>query len=176
MIFGIFTKPQHVEKIVNFLNLETNLKYVISTKRWETEALIFDIGISYCFPWIINLHTKANKGRVWYNYHPAPLPECRGVNSYSKGLHKILRGKFPTVWRVTLHRMTDKVDAGPIISEKAFPLYSIPSNTQELGDCAHYHLFQLFKESIVRLTAKPLTGTQWKNMSPIYPNLHKEFT
>lgn len=166
MTYGIFTKPQHVEKIVNFLNTETTLQYVISTKRYETEALVFDIGISYCFPWIVNLHTRANRGRVWYNYHPAPLPECRGVDSYSKGLYRIQRGEGPKmlggnpIWRVTLHLMTDKVDAGPIIKEKTFFFSSIPSNTQEIGDLAHYWLFQLFKETIVRLQEQPTR--RWK--------------
>ena len=45
------------------------------------------------------------------NLHPAPLPYYRGCNSYA---HAILNGD--RTYGVTLHYMTEQLDAGPIIA------------------------------------------------------------
>ena len=138
MKLGIFTKPIHVEKIVNFLNQHTYLNYIISTDKNELSAYEFDIGISYCFQYKIPINNKP-----WYNYHPAPLPEYPGLTNYSKPIKDKV-----TSFGVTLHKMTDELDKGEIIKKRTFELESIPVNTNELGCITHYHLFQLFKETI----------------------------
>lgn len=155
MKYGIFTKPQHVEKIVNFLNESTDIYYIISTNKYEPLAYDFDIGISYCFPWIIDSRYDAGmllETKDWYNYHPAPLPEYKNWGNYQKGIKAGVEA-----WGVSLHRMTKHVDEGPVLKVKYFKLNSIPSNTQELGDISHYHLFQLFKETIELLEDCPKT-------------------
>jgi len=160
MKFGIFTKPQHVEKIVNFLNENTDLHYIISTNRYEPLAYDFDIGVSYCFPWVID--SRYNDGMLlenkdWYNYHPAPLPFYGGWGNYQKGIKAGIKE-----WGVSLHRMTEHVDEGPVLKVKYFKLDSPPVNTQELGDISHYHLFQLFKETIKLLEHCPKTDEELK--------------
>lgn len=139
--FGIFTKPIHVEKLVNYLNQYTNIDYIISTSKEEIEAFEFDIGISYCFPYIVDVSK-----RTWYNYHPAPLPEYSGLSNYSIPIHDNV-----TEFGVTVHKMTNVVDKGPIVKVKRFKLESLPINTNELGNIAHYYLFQLFKETVNEL-------------------------
>jgi len=144
MKLGIFTKPIHIEKIVNFLNQHTKiLDYVISTERKETEAYDFDIGISYCFPYIIDVEKS---GKPWYNYHPAPLPEYKGLLCYALPIKDKVEE-----FAVTLHRMTNEVDSGKILQVRKFKLDSQPVHTNELGTIAHYHLFQLFKETIEKI-------------------------
>ena len=143
MKLGIFTKPIHVEKIVNFLNQKTKIKYVICTSKNEIDMYDFDIGISYCFPYIIDL-----KGRPWFNYHPAPL-KYPGFTNYSKPVKDKVRE-----FGVALHQMTSEVDKGPIVKVRKFKLDSIPINSNELGSIVHYHLFQLFKETIATLETK----------------------
>lgn len=143
-IYGIFTKPIHVEKIVNYLNFEHPLLvYHISTEKPELSAFGYDLGVSYCFPHIVKV-SKA--GVPWYNYHPAPLPEYPGLFNYSKAIRERV-----TEFGVTLHRMTDEVDQGDILKIKRFRLESSPVNTNELGNITHYYLFQLFKETIAKL-------------------------
>ena len=141
MKYGIFTKPIHVEKLVNYLNQYTKLDYVISTNKYELNQFDFDIGVSYCFPHVIDVRDKS-----WYNYHPAPLPKYKGMTCYSDAI----RDKV-TEYGVTLHRMTNKVDNGKIIRIDRFTLDNIPTSTNELGCITHYFLFQLFKETICKL-------------------------
>lgn len=138
MRYGIFTKQIHVEKIVNFLNQYTDIDYIISTNKKEVNSYDYDIGISYCWDWKIDV-----KGKPWYNYHPGPLPEYDGISSHPAAVKDKV-----TEYGATLHRMTDEFDKGPIIFKKVFKLDSIPINTNELGCIAHYYLFQLFKETI----------------------------
>jgi len=157
MIYGIFTKPQHVEKIVNFLNQRTDIDYIISTNKYEPLAYDFDIGISYCFPWVIDSRFDRNgikllETKDWYNYHPAPLPLYKDWGNYQKGIKSKVEE-----WGVSLHRMTEHVDEGPVLKIKYFKLETLPVNTQELGDISHYYLFQLFKETIELLEGCPKT-------------------
>ena len=143
--YGIFTKPIHVEKIVNYLNLvHPKLNYIISTDKQEVDMWAFEIGVSYCFPYKIDMAKQTWQSyRVWYNYHPGPLPEYPGLTNYSMPIRDGV-----TRFGVTLHKMTDEIDKGPIIKRIDFDLASPPTSTNELGNIAHYYLFQLFKETI----------------------------
>jgi len=140
MKLGIFTKPIHIEKIVNYLNQHTNIDYIISTNKQEIDSFDFDIGISYCFPYIVDI-----KNKPWYNYHPAPL-KYPGMKNYSEAIKDKV-----TDYAVTLHKMTNEVDNGPIVKVKHFKLNSVPINSNELGAITHYYLFQLFKETVEEL-------------------------
>ncbi len=136
-ILGIFTKPHHVEKIVNYLNT-TDIKYFITSDKQEIKsfAFPFDVGISYCCPYILELDE-----RPFYNYHPAPI-DYKGLNIYAEAIKRKVG-----LWGVTLHRMTDKVDEGEVIMHTNFKI-DIPLSTNELGTAAHYYLFKLFRETI----------------------------
>ena len=158
--YGIFTKPIHIEKLVNFLNQENDIDYIISTSKEEVNAFDFDVGVSYCFPHIIKINFPVEDRRIWYNYHPAPLPKYPGLNNYSFAI----KDKMKT-FGVTLHIMTDDVDCGPILKVKKFKLRTLPINTNELGCITHYHLFQLFKETIKLLQFKPKTEKELKELS-----------
>lgn len=146
--FGIFTKSIHVEKLVNYLNTKTDLDYVISTDKRELYNWYkYDVGISYGFGSIIDLNRVPAK--IFYNYHPAPLPEYKGGDVYARAVKEMVAG-----WGVTLHVMTDVLDTGKIIDEIRFKLMSSPSSTNEIGSIAHYYLFQLFKKTIKDLEIK----------------------
>jgi len=138
-IICIFTKPRHVEKMVNFLN-HTDLKYVITSDKQEilNFSHYFDIGVSYCCPYILPIDE-----RPFYNYHPAPI-EYKGLDVYAKAIQEGL-----TSWGVTLHRMTKQVDVGEIVDFMKFDI-GIPYSTDELGTIAHSYLFQLFRRSIFK--------------------------
>ena len=131
-----------MEKLVNYLNLHTDIKYVITTSKEELHSWDYDIGISYCSPYYI----KGTKEKPWFNYHPGPLPKYPGLMNYAKPVYDKVKE-----YGVTLHKMTEVFDKGPIIKVKKFKLDSIPTNTNELGCIAHYYLFQLFKETVEKL-------------------------
>ena len=144
MKYGIFTKPVHVEKLTNFLNLCTKIDYIISTRRDDLVSYDYDIGVSYCYPFIVDIDMFPKV--CWFNYHPAPLPGYPGLDCYSKAISDGVHH-----FGVTLHKMTMKVDGGDIVKEIGFPLKSIPTSVNELGAISHYYLFQLFKETIEEL-------------------------
>ena len=135
MRLGIFTKPCHVEKIVNYLNQWTDITYVISTEKSEIDLYDYEIGISYCWPYKV----KDTETKDWYNYHPGFLPVCRGIDCYTRAM---LDGRYG----VTLHKMNDEFDSGEIIEVREFE--ANPTNSQDLANITHYHLFQLFKDTV----------------------------
>lgn len=153
MKYGIFTKPIHVEKIVNYLNQFTDIDYIISTDKRELyDCYNYDIGISYTFGSLIDISKTPT--RLWFNYHPAPLPEYRGADVYARAIKERVKH-----WTVTLHKMTMELDSGEIIRRIDFRLYSVPISTNEIGCVAHYYLFQLFKETIESLCEPIVFGT-----------------
>jgi len=116
---------------------------VIGTRKDEVNSLVFDIGVSYCFPYIIDITYPIESKKDWYNYHPGPLPEYPGLGNYADAIRENTMR-----FGVTLHKMTNVVDQGPIIKKKYFDLVSKPTDINELGTITHYYLFQLFKETI----------------------------
>jgi methionyl-tRNA formyltransferase len=93
----------------------------------------------------INVNYKKDE-RIWYNYHPAPLPKYKGIRNYVDAIKDDAEE-----FGVTLHKMNMEFDEGEIIGVKKFKLISKPINTDELGTITHYYLFQLFKETIGEL-------------------------
>ena len=153
MKYGIFTKPIHVEKIVNYLNQYTKLYYIISTDKRELyDCYNYDIGISYAFGSLIDINKTPTK--IWFNYHTAPLPEYKGGDVYARAIKDKI-----THWAVILHRMTMELDDGEVIKRIDFPLRTIPTSTNEIGSIAHYYLFQLFKATIESLGEPIVFGT-----------------
>jgi len=152
MRLGIFTKQVHVEKIVNYLNSIDFSDYFISTSREEIMAYNFDIGISYCFPYI--LKGKELEKAKWYNFHPALLPKYKGKYNYADAIKDGVLS-----YGVALHEIDEGIDTGKLITIKKFSLTSKPINSNELGNITHYYLFQLFKETIKRfITCKDCGG------------------
>lgn len=154
MKYGIFCKPRHVEKIVNFLNKNTDIDYfIISTSKTNQHEVYyrdFDIGVSYCCGFIIDLEKEKKikgKNSKWFNYHPHPLPDYKGYSAYAKA---IKNGVME--YGVTLHRLVQETDAGQIIKIKKFQLETPPIHSSELGNICHYYLFQLFKETVESLS------------------------
>lgn len=158
---GIFTKPVHVEQITNMLST-TDLKYFISTRKDEMYRNDFDVGVSYCYPYLVNVNYPLKEKRIWYNYHPAPLPKYPGIMCLVDAINDKV-----TEFGVTLHIMNEKFDDGKILKIKTFKLNSVPISVQELGNITHYHLYQLFKDTIKALPTKP------KELIDLY---NKEFT
>ena len=150
---GIFTKPVHVEKIVNYLNQHTNIDYIISTDKRELyDCYTFDIGISYAFSDKINIPRTCTSS--WYNYHPAPLPRYKGNGVYSRAIKECV-----FTWAVSLHHMTMIIDEGELIDKIEFELVTNPTSTNEIGSISHYYLFQLFKKTIESFVEPVVFGT-----------------
>lgn len=120
---------------------------MISTCKHGPETLTYDLGVCYGFPHLIKVELHPEP---FYNYHPAPLPGYGDWGNYQRGLHDLKNGVI-TEWGVSLHAIDDTIDGGTVLQTMPVPLHTIPVDIQELGDIAHYWLFQLFKDTIEAL-------------------------
>ena len=77
------------------------------------------------------------------NFHPAPLPEFRGVSPYSFGILE----DFP-YWGVTAHFIDKDFDTGDIIKVKKFDVDLKMETSLSLEEKRQVYLFYLFKEII----------------------------
>jgi methionyl-tRNA formyltransferase len=166
MRYGIFTNKRHATKLINYINICSDIGYIISTDKYGPRELQYDIGICYCFQHLID--EESLKEHVCYNYHPAPLSNKGSTSygdwgNYARGLKDIADGKLHN-WGVSLHLIEKNIDRGAVLTVLNFPLRSIPVDISELGDISHYFLFQLFKETIDLLQFKPKTEEEFKKL------------
>lgn len=141
----VYTKERHKDKISKYLTLIGLDHEVFSTK--DNPAITpFDLGISYCYPRKIEEPLLSFPKLGFFNYHPAPLPQYRGKNIYEEALNK-----KELHWGVTLHKMNQHYDDGPVIALKKIELHEPAQTIEELGTISHYFLFNLFKETILQL-------------------------
>ena len=80
----------------------------------ETRA---DVLVAVQHPWILPASTLVHVGGRAFNLHSAPLPGYGGHNACN---HALLNGEPD--FGVTLHRMVEQVDAGPVVVERRFPV------------------------------------------------------
>jgi|TARA_B110000495_G_C22848614_1_gene494825 methionyl-tRNA formyltransferase len=144
-LIRIYTKSRHTGKIRKFLELQ-KIQCEIYTIYDSPKDSSFDLGVSYCYPRKIKnpLLSKPKKGFV--NYHPGLLPKYKGPTELDDAIKN-----QEINWGVTLHQMDEEYDSGKIIKIKQIKLHEPPTSTQELGAISHYYLFNLFKETIVKI-------------------------
>ena len=119
---------------------------IILDNNKKTQKGIFenvDLIISYLYPKkIVEELIKLPKiGCI--NFHPAPLPEFRGVSPYSFGILE----DFP-YWGVTAHFIDEEFDTGDIIKVKKFDVDLKMETSWSLEQKSQVYLFELFKEII----------------------------
>lgn len=81
------------------------------------EDLAVDLIVVSCFPWRIPLSVCRHAKLGAINLHPSPLPRFRGPDP--------LFWAFQTAtkqWGVTVHRVTQQLDAGPILDRRSIQI------------------------------------------------------
>jgi len=150
----VYTKSRHIEKIKKFLN-KNSIEHQIfmmnddPSENFETSYFDnkpFDLGVSYCYPRKIVEPLLSAPKLGFVNFHPAPLPKYKGPTE----LDEAIKNK-EIHWGVTVHHMDKNYDTGEIIKVKKIDLHEPPSSTSELGAVSHYFLFDLFKETILKI-------------------------
>ena len=69
------------------------------------------------YPYVLTKSFIDRVGVPILNFHTAPLPELRGVDTTSWAIvHRLKR------FGVTVHVITDKVDSGPVVLKKTYPI------------------------------------------------------
>lgn len=76
-----------------------------------------DVLITYRCPYVLSIEIIAAIPQGAYNIHPSMLPQYKGLNPWQEIFenHETKNG-------VTLHRITEDIDGGPIIMQKAYDI------------------------------------------------------
>ena len=83
------------------------------------------------------------------NFHPAPLPDFRGVAPYSFGILE-----KTTFWGVSAHFVDESFDTGDIIKIKKFDIEPDIETAFSLEQKSQKVMFELFKEVMIGLLDK----------------------
>jgi methionyl-tRNA formyltransferase len=93
------------------------------------------------------------------NFHPAPLPDFRGVNGYSFAIYENL-----SEWGVSAHFVDEDFDTGDIIKVNKFSINSLKETSFSLERKSQEEMLNLFKEIIDMLNVgKSLTRIPQNN-------------
>ncbi len=111
--------------------------------RWISSGKIGDIDIvvSYLYPYKVKkpLLNIPKIGAI--NFHPAPLPELRGLGGYNIAILEDF-----TYYGVSAHYMSEEIDAGDIIKVLRFPINPEKETAFSLEKKTRPYLLKLFYE------------------------------
>jgi methionyl-tRNA formyltransferase len=112
--------------------------------------LTFDLGLSMLYWRKLKdqFLTVPRFGVV--NFHPAPLPEYKGVGGYNLAILNALPS-----WSVTAHFVDATIDTGPIIGELSFKIDPSHETAQSLERTSQVWLRQLFEATVAKILACP---------------------
>ena len=146
----ILTKARHCWKLMSFLTRIHIVNWVYAVEQAGREWIApgeYSLGISYCWPYLVPPEILAQPSLGWINYHPAPLPDYKGPKETTRAIaDRVME------WGVSVHWMDERFDTGPLIECRRYSLWEPPTNEAEMGAVAHWHLFQLFRDTIKSLT------------------------
>ena len=107
-----------------------------------------DVVISFLFPKLIR-EPLLTLGRVGcLNFHPAPLPDYRGLGGYNVA---ILEGLAQ--WGVSCHFVDESFDTGDLVEVERFPIDPAAATAFSLDLESQERLFELFTRLMARLLA-----------------------
>lgn len=101
-----------------------------------------DLIISYGWHKLIPKHIIKNSRIGCINFHPAPLPEWRGMG----GVFNFALFKKITEWGVSAHFVDENFDTGDIIKTNKFKINPTKETIYSLTKKSHNELLILFKE------------------------------
>jgi methionyl-tRNA formyltransferase len=137
-------KPFTVEIITNNLSPAYNnyKDYVVSDTLEEKNINKPNLIISYRYWKRIPNRILELANYNTFNFHPAPLPEYRGVKCSTFAIIN-----EETEYGVSLHKMNEKIDEGGIIKVNKFPINDSDTGFS-LAVKANEELYSLFVETI----------------------------
>jgi methionyl-tRNA formyltransferase len=107
-----------------------------------------DLVISFLF-WRRIREPLLSLGRIGcLNFHPAPLPDMRGVGGYNVA---VLEGL--SEWGVSCHFVDEQLDTGDIVEVARFPIDPVRSTALSVDLDSQEQLFELFQRVMRRVLA-----------------------
>lgn len=124
------------------------LRFEEALEACEKGILSFDLGVSMLYWRILRgaLLNAAPRGNV--NFHPAPLPDYKGVGGYNLA---ILEGLDE--WACTAHYVDEDIDTGEIIALQRFAMDPETETVRSLEAKSQVALFDLFTNVFDKLVA-----------------------
>ncbi len=112
--------------------------------------LTFDLGVSILYWRRLKGALLAHPPLGIINFHPAPLPEYKGVGGYNLA---ILEGRAD--WAVSAHYIDETIDTGPIIAVRRFAIDPHIETARSLEKTSMGELELLFDDVWGRFLANP---------------------
>jgi methionyl-tRNA formyltransferase len=107
-----------------------------------------DVVVSFLF-WNLIREPLISLGRVGcLNFHPAPLPDFRGVGGYNLAILEGLRS-----WGVSCHYVDEHFDTGDLVEVERFPIDHESETAFSLDLKSQEHLLGLFERVLGRALA-----------------------
>jgi methionyl-tRNA formyltransferase len=146
-----------------------------TARNWEGDYII-----SYLSRWVVPAFLLKRARKAAINFHPAS-PEYPGIGCNNFALYEDAKE-----YGATCHHMAPKVDTGPIIAVKRFPVYP-EDGVDEILRRTYRHMMELFFEVMGFLaggkelptsnetwTRPPFTRVQFNELFVIRPDMDKE--
>lgn len=118
--------------------------------RMRAGELSFDLGLSMLYWRRLREEFLTSPRFGIINFHPAPLPEYKGVGGYNLA---ILEGL--SEWAATAHYVDASIDTGPIVTERRFPIDPERETAQSLERASQEALGTLFAETLDLVLSDP---------------------
>jgi len=136
------------EQRVDLVAERHGLELVSDAELYASPPDDVDLVISFLF-WNRIREPLLSLGRVGcLNFHPAPLPEMRGVGGYNVA---VLEGM--SEWGVSCHFVDADLDTGDIVEVARFPIDPDTATALSVDLDSQEHLCELFKRVMRRVLA-----------------------
>ncbi len=121
-----------------------------------------DLVISFLF-WNLIREPLLSLGRIGcLNFHPAPLPDFRGLGGYNVA---ILEGRGE--WGVSCHFVDEGIDTGDVVEVERFPIDQATETAYSLDLRSQEQLLALFRRVMAKaLAGKPLLRRPQAELGP----------
>lgn len=126
------------------------------------EKLKPDYIVSFYFNQWIGRKVRAQATHDTLNVHPSPLPALRGPDPVFRALQ---RGLNSTA--VTIHKIADEIDAGPMLAQQAL---DIPSG------CSAFALYHFLIQQGTELLVRYLQAERQPPISPATPSTGNDYS
>ncbi len=154
----VASKPDRItrdEQRVDLVARRHGLPLVSEDELYAEPPADVDVVISFLY-WRLIREPLISLGRSGcLNFHPAPLPDFRGLGGYNVA---ILEG-LPE-WGVSAHFVDERFDTGDLVEVERFAFDVATATAYSLDLQSQEHLLGLFKRTVGRLSAgEPLPRT-----------------
>lgn len=136
------------EQRVDLVARRHGLALVSEEELYAAPPADVDVVISFLYWRLIRPSLIALGSRGCLNFHPAPLPDFRGLGGYNVAILQGLRE-----WGVSAHFVDDGFDTGDLIEVERFAFDRDTATAYSLDLQSQEHLLDLFKRTLGRLLA-----------------------